>query len=127
MKDDPEALALLREIRDELRAIREAIESERRPSRSLRHQDRAALLAILPVLYSAFPESLFSCWQVLDLAAGTDALGLNLRTALGGLTAPRLGKLLARAAGFTIEGFQIRRQGQDGNGALWRCVADASS
>ena len=49
-----ETLTLLRQIADDVRALRELAEARREPGDTLRHHDRAALARILPVLHGHF-------------------------------------------------------------------------
>ena len=121
-----EALTLLARIADDLHALRQIAESSRRPAGVLRHQDQAALKKILPVLAANF-EGSFGVWEIFDSAQQADMLGANLRLVLAGQMPQRLGKLFARGAGHNVDGLKLCRQGHDGNGALWECVAVPSS
>jgi hypothetical protein len=122
-----EILAGQREVRDELRALREAIESARAPARELRFQDAEAMAKIVPVLAGIFGDARFSCWEVLDRAGGEGVEGANLGLVLGGRDAHALGRLLARAVGADVGPVRIVRDGRDANGNVWRCIADPSS
>ncbi len=122
---DPEILAVLREIRDELHVLRELAEA-REPRGALRHHDRTAMQRILPVIAANF-EGAFSTWELIDAAKQSDMLGANLRLVLGNRAAQQTGKLFQRSAGHAIAGLQIRRVGQDGDGARWECIAVPSS
>jgi hypothetical protein len=120
------ALAVLLEIRDELRAIRTAIEERPGPQvKTLKAEDHRALAALLPVFKEQFVGP-FGAWLPVDVAKLQSAEGKNLRLVLGDRTARQLGKLLARSAGIDVAGLQIVRAGQDGNGALWECVESAN-
>lgn len=117
-----ESLALLRQIADELRLLRQLAEARQEPNGALRHHDRLALSKILPVIAAHF-DGQFSIWELIDAARMRDLLGENLRLVLGTRTPQQLGKLFYRGAGHAVCGLVIRRQGQDANGARWDCVA----
>ncbi len=119
------ALALLLELREDVRAIRLAIEGAPKSPKPLRHDQAEALRAVVPVLGGQYGEDRFACWQFVDLAEQDTAEGANARIALAGRDAQALGKLLALAAGHTFDGIQIEGAGQDANGKLWRCVGNA--
>ncbi|MBI3041561.1 MAG: hypothetical protein HYY78_01890 [Betaproteobacteria bacterium] len=126
MPADADLLALLIRIDAKLDRLLEAVEGGRTPARSLRHEDRAAMAKILPVLSANFSGS-FGTWELIDAAMQPDALGANLRLVLGGRGARVLGKLFQRAQDQDVDGFRLRRAGQDGNGALWECIGNESS
>ncbi len=122
---DDHALALLAEIRDELRLLRTLAET-RSPINTLRNQDRAALRKILPVIAANF-ETEFAVWELFDAASSADIIGANFRIVLKDQTPQRLGKLFQQTAGHRIDGLTLQRQGRDANGAVWRCIGNPSS
>src|SRR5947207_2310837 len=103
-RDDLEIIASIAELRAELRelaagqrAILDAIEAAREPTRPLRFEDRASMARVLPVLAGHFAGS-FAVWELLDRLGGNDALAANLRLVIGKRTAQQLGKLFSRCA-----------------------------
>ncbi len=85
---DGTAETLLRDIVDELRQIRVALERQRRPSH-LTREDRDRLGKILPVVVGLRGSELFLAGEFID----DDAPALRL--VCHGLTARQLGRLLA--------------------------------
>jgi hypothetical protein len=101
----------------ELRAIRQLLESRKRPA-PLTRADRARLARLLPVLGAAFGSEPFASRDVLD--------DPGARVVLRGCSNKAIGKLLARGAGVSIDGFLIERAGVHVGLALWRVVHSLS-
>jgi hypothetical protein len=110
----PDAVSL-RDILDELRLIRQAIERPR-PESSLSRTDRETLTRLLPAIGGAVGSELFSSAEICE----HDAAGLRLVCA--GLTVKQLGRLLARAADQPISGYMVLRESKEAGAVLWRVV-----
>ena len=117
-----EALMLLREIRDELRAIRSALSPKQRQP-VLCNGDRAALETLLPAISEAVGTRTFSTRELLDHAKLEIPQTAALRAALVALeNNPRkLGRLLSRGADVEISGFCITESGTS-RGSVMRTV-----
>jgi hypothetical protein len=107
-------LELLREIRDELRALRGELATGRSPSSALNRSDRARLARLLPAIAGVLGSEPFACRDLVDADA---APALQLVTA--GLEARALGCLFGRAAGQGIDGYVIDRAGNELHRRLW--------
>jgi hypothetical protein len=110
-------LELLRDIRDELRALRGELATGRSPSSALNRSDRAQLARLLPAIAGVYGSESFACR---DLVGDDAPPALQLVT--GGLEAQQLGSLFARAAGAVIDGFVIDRAGSELHARLWRVL-----
>ena len=121
-----ESTELLRDIRDELRAIHAVMKAVPKPGRTLKCQDQKAMAKILPVVAANFSGT-FLTWNLLDCARVNDAFGANVRMVIGKRSAQVLGKLFGRAAGHTIGNIQIQHCGKGAHGVKWRCIVDPSS
>jgi hypothetical protein len=111
------AEALLRELLAEVRAMRQAVEQRGLPS-SLSRADRQLLARLLPAVIGAIGSAEFVASELLE----HEARGLQIVCA--GMTARKLGKLLARAKGTPIDGDLVQQaEGPLEVGAiLWRVV-----
>ena len=120
-------LAEVRASRAEVAELQAAVEqfSRRRenldPRRVLSDHDQAVLATLLPAVYGALSDRVWSVAVIVTLAATADSLADALAPFLatpGGLRG--LGKLLRRADGQPVAGFVVERVGADRTGALWR-------
>jgi hypothetical protein len=113
---DERALALLADIRDELRALRVDL-AERRDQRRLSPSDLDLLTVLDPAIKLAVGPRAFT---VCELKTHADlpqfgALRDGIAAAGG---ANKVGRLLKRAAGVDVHGLQIRCVGTDREGLL---------
>ena len=110
-----DAVELLRDIRDELRALRADLAGRQR---RLAPADRDALERLLPIIASTVAGRVFG---VAELAAHARLPSATaLREALASIGGSRkVGRLLARAAGADVNGLRVVRVGEDSAGALW--------
>lgn len=104
--------ALEREVAD-LRSRVLVLENRRAVS----SVDVEALTAILPALAGARGSE----WFTIGELRASDADGVRL--VLAGWSSRRLGKLFARAAGLTVDGFVLEHAGKSHSAALWRVLA----
>jgi hypothetical protein len=103
------------EIRAELAALRARVEHlEREQPSRLSRRDRDRLQRLLPV-WAAFGSAAV---LVRELAAHP-----SVQLVVGDLPAGRIGCLLRRAAGRSIDGFTITHAGVENNAALWQLLA----
>jgi hypothetical protein len=126
----PTGDALLVELLEEVRRIRGLLERIPAPEsrKPLHVQDRRALERLLPVVAAQFADA-FETWELFDVAGTDGVAGNDMRIALAGQTAHRLGKLLRRAAnaGTAVAGLRVEAAGRHGAGGRWRCVAVPSA
>lgn len=114
------SLAVLCEIRDELRRLREAIVGGQRGR--LAPADRAALADLLPIVAAAVADRAFTVRELRDHAALPSQL--VLRDAIEANGGPnKLGRLLKRGDGFDVAGWRVERIGNDRDGLVWRVRA----
>ena len=109
---DPEALQILREIRDELRGLRSDLAGRGRGA--LNHADLVKLKTLLPAIRAAVATYSFTTTSLAERARlmGDATLGDAL-TMCG--TGRALGKLLRRGAGHDVDGLCLRKTGNDGS------------
>ncbi len=114
-----EALMLLREIRDELRAIRSALSPKRRQP-VLCNGDRAALESLLPAISEAVGTLTFSTRELLEHAKLDVEANVALRAAIAsvGDNPRKLGRLLSRGTDIDVGGFRIAESGTTREGVL---------
>jgi hypothetical protein len=129
IRPEPEAkteLEVLLAIDAKLDRIAAALERRPAEARSLDVRDRRALEALLPVVAAQFPNATFSTWQLIDAASGSDIAAADMRLALRDLSAPKLGKLLRRAAdtGAAFGAFKVERRGDQRGAATWGLTPD---
>jgi hypothetical protein len=110
-----ETVELLREIRDELRAIREAVE------RHGAQPQPDATAQLLRAIYAAVGDRVFSAGDLLIHAALPVAGSLHtaIIAAVGVCNARKLGKTLARIEGHELDGVRAVRVDSDSTGILW--------
>ena len=119
-------LELLRQIRDELRALRQATESRRARSPK-KSKDRKALALLLRSIRSSMGDKDFLARELIDRAATDPKLRAALRRVLGPLnagSARRLGTILKLGAGAVGGGSLVVRLGESRDGALWKAVRE---
>jgi hypothetical protein len=109
-------LALLVEIRDEIRRLRADLAAKRvLDSEQFAHDADAAIVREVAAFLGT--GCAFSAAELID---GADE---HLRSALAGLDASQLGRLLARAEGCDMGGVRVVRCKCDQNGVVWRIAA----
>jgi hypothetical protein len=110
-----EGLELLREIRDEVRALRADLAPRRRPP------TRADLGKHLRAIAALVGDNLFSVSELLEHAAipEGEALRAAIMALVGELNGRKLGKLLRDIEGREIAGLRVERVGEDRLGAAW--------
>lgn len=114
--------ALIRELIDEVRALRGEVDQIRdallRPRRGLDQAETDALA----IVREAAGATTFTAREIVEHSALAAQAELHSALAAAGVSAPRaLGKLLRRAAGAgDLGGFRLERLGADRWGALWR-------
>jgi hypothetical protein len=127
----PLALAMLDEllteaklVRAELRALRQAIEAQRRPR--LAAKDLAALRILLPALDATFGVHPFSVNELLHRAAASAPLATLADRAAGAGTGAsrRIGRLLQRCEGQVVAGLVVRGDGVAREGRVWRVMRE---
>ncbi|HEX8009398.1 MAG TPA: hypothetical protein VF814_00405 [Casimicrobiaceae bacterium] len=115
---------LLRTILAEVRALRSEVAaalSGRRAGPTLSDHDRARLGALLPAVFAALGDRVWSAAVLLHVAATDDSVAEALAPFLatpGGLRG--LGKLLRRAEGQGVGDFVVARVGDGRGSALWQ-------
>jgi hypothetical protein len=117
-------LAEMREIRDEIRALRFAVERGRPRQRI--EPDDAALAGLLRAISAAVGDNYFNSSQLAAHAALPDAAALHaaLMEVIGAVDSRKIGKLLARIEGREIGGLEVHRlSSKDRNGVIWKVVA----
>jgi hypothetical protein len=102
----------LRELVTALAVRVEAIEHRLNTS-MLRREDLAALSRILPALAGALGSEMFLASE----AVSSENAALAL--VLAGMNARRLGRLLRRGEGISIEGYVVHAQGAESGAMLW--------
>jgi len=109
-------MALLREIRNELRGLRADLAERKRGV--LAPADLAKLKLLLPAIYADISDLSFT---VASLQESVDLVpGAPLRQALATCGAGRaIGKLLRRGAGHDIECLRLHQVGNDSTGNVW--------
>jgi len=117
--DEPEALALLRQILERLVAI-EARLAVRKPEIS------AADAELVRRIAEAVGARTFSGWEVVDHARlpGAADLRAAVVAAIGSENSQRLGKRLQRVEGQDVGGLRVVRVGVDRDGVLWRIARE---
>ncbi|MEJ7669576.1 MAG: hypothetical protein WKH97_12740 [Casimicrobiaceae bacterium] len=127
--DDRLAVALLTEIRDELRAIH-ALAAMGRPNFGGTDAEPPITLADLLHAIAATTRGLkFTVNELLEHAevvadrAADQRLHDAIIAACGGLNGRRLGKMLARLEGRELDGLRVVRVGVGRDGIAWRVVA----
>jgi len=119
---DVDVLARLAAVEARIAVLEQAEAARRRPT--LARGDRDHLRRIVPALAGAYGS---------DPWLGAEAVHHPMLAVLiGGWTAARLGKLLARfvKAGGAIDGYLVEAIGREGNAVLWhvlKILEDASS
>jgi hypothetical protein len=113
--ESTDTLAAWQAVLVELRAIRQLLERDRRPS-PLTRRDRDRLALLLPAIGGVFGSELFLTRDVFESEAA--ALQLVRR----GLNAKQVGRLLRRAADTPIDSYMVTRQGTEAGAVLWRLV-----
>jgi len=117
-----EVLALLRQISAQLEALPKAIAVAQHRGAALTRTDRQALERLLAAISEAIGNAPFTARSIVDDATSDGALGVALELAVGAMPANtrKLGKLLARADGFAVDGFTVRCEAKHKDGLLWR-------
>src|SRR5262249_54196777 len=100
----------------EVRALRRQIQA--RPRSTLSRHDRAALTRLLPAIGGVFGSEVKTVREV--VASGAPAIRVVLEAL--GLSPRSLGRLFTRADGIPIEGYLVRRDGEESHAGLWRVV-----
>ena len=105
-----------REILDELRAIRAALD---RGTHQPNDQGAARLLSIISVEVEG---RVFSSAELVEHARITPPLREAIVDVVGELNARKVGKFLRRVEGRTLGELRIDRVGADSVGVAWHCV-----
>ena len=113
--NDEALRAVLAEMRDEIRALRLAVEQRTAP-RPLREPD-AALIDLLRVAFATFGANDFTCAEA--VARSSPDLHAAIVAAVGDANPQRLGKLLQSIKDQSVCGHIVRRAGKDRGVALW--------
>jgi hypothetical protein len=139
-----EGLSLLREIRDEVKALRGDLASRRQEPEamvadllraiavasqghgsSLTKADRAALSVLLPAIAESIgSEIVFTVADLVIRSENHPPLRAALTGAFGDIngSARRIGKMLARGVGVVEGGLHVERSGSVREGVLWRVI-----
>ena len=112
---DSEALTLLREIRDDVRFIRESLEHRRARD----PQANAANAALVHAIAASCGDRNFTGAELIQHAAVVENLRAAIMRAVGALNAKKLGKLLRRIEGHEFDSFTVRRLYVERKGVLW--------
>lgn len=123
MTADPQALELLTQIADDVRAIRAAVDA-RHVRRRLSRGDEMALVALLPVIAAAVGNRTFSVNELFAHAELNveSSIALREQLAVAG-NSRRIGRLLIRADGVDIGGYRIVAVGHAREGMLLSIIA----
>lgn len=113
--DNRPAISFQDAVLAELRAIRQLLERQQRPS-SLTRADRTALARLLPAVGGVFGSDLFMVRELFESTAAA------VRLVLEGCNPKQVGRLLRRAEGVPIAGLMVQRDGSELHAALWRIV-----
>jgi hypothetical protein len=114
-----ETLSILREIRDELRGLRETLQRDR-PRRP--EADAAAIAGLREIFGALGGDFRFSTSDLIEHAELPESASLHaaLVEAVGSpLRAKRLGKWLRRFSGRDLDGLRLERVDADRYGAQW--------
>ena len=100
----------------ELRAIRVALERQRRPVATLSRDDRALLARLLPTAGGVLGSELFVARELCESESA------ELQVVTRGLNARQIGRVLQRGEGQVIDGYVIQREGVEQHAVLWRIL-----
>ncbi|MBA3776979.1 MAG: hypothetical protein H0X11_11155 [Betaproteobacteria bacterium] len=122
---DQLAVALLTQIRDELRAIHTTL-AARRPAASVDDDSAADLLRAIAATTRGLTFTVSELLEHAEIVADRAAdqrLHDAIVAACGAVNGRRLGKLLGRLEGRELDGLRVVRVGVGRDGIAWRVVA----
>ncbi|MBA3505913.1 MAG: hypothetical protein H0T80_09075 [Betaproteobacteria bacterium] len=122
---DQLAVALLTQIRDELRAIHTTL-AARRPAASVNDDSAADLLRAIAATTRGLTFTVSELLEHAEIVADRAAdqrLHDAIVAACGAVNGRRLGKLLGRLEGRELDGLRVVRVGVGRDGIAWRVVA----
>lgn len=125
---DAETLAVLREIRDDQRAILRLLEQQAcTPQRRVSTSDRAVLARLLPAIWGVMMGKPFAVRDLATRSQSNVAPAVRLHDALAGIDAKKLGYLFKRCAGRDVDGYSIVKRGRGNSGVNWQVRSDDAS